>query len=58
MNMVTADMAMPPIEGMAIGCITSEPRPSARKTGMRPITVVAVVNRSKPWYERGLNTGC
>ena len=37
--------AMPPIEGMAIGCITSEPRPVAQKIGIRPKIVVAVVIR-------------
>ena len=36
---------MPPRLGMAIGCMTSEPRPVARKTGMSPMTVVAVVMR-------------
>ncbi|MEX2560765.1 MAG: hypothetical protein WD403_12665, partial [Pirellulales bacterium] len=35
-------MAMPPTLGMAIGCITSEPRPWVRKIGIKPMTVVAV----------------
>ena len=45
MKSVISEMAMPPTDGMAIGCITSEPRPSARNTGIRPMTVVAVVIR-------------
>ena len=38
---------MPPIEGIAIGCMASEPRPVAQKTGKRPKMVVAVVIRDR-----------
>lgn len=47
MNMVRADITIPPSEGMAIGRITSDPRPSTSSTGRSPITVVAVVIRLK-----------
>lgn len=33
------------MEGIAIGIMTSEPRPLAQKIGSRPMTVVAVVIR-------------
>ena len=36
---------MPPTDGIAIGFMTSEPRPVAQKMGIRPKTVVAVVIR-------------
>src|SRR5262245_7129297 len=38
MNRVMRLTAMPPTDGIAIGCITSEPRPVAQKMGMRPKT--------------------
>ena len=34
---------MPPTDGMAIGCIMSEPRPLAQKMGSRPKTVLEIV---------------
>ena len=40
-----AATTMPPTDGMAIGCITSEPRPVAQKMGIRPKTVVEIVIR-------------
>lgn len=40
---VTSWTAMPPMEGSDMGRMTSEPRPSASRTGRRPKTVVAVV---------------
>jgi hypothetical protein len=35
-------MDIPPTLGIAIGCITSQPRPCVRKIGISPMTVVAV----------------
>ena len=34
---------IPPTDGIAIGCITSEPRPVAQKMGIRPKTVVGLM---------------
>ena len=46
MKMVTSTLTtMPPTDGMAIGCITSEPRPVAQKMGIRPKMVVEIVIR-------------
>lgn len=45
MNSVIRLTAMPPTDGIAIGCITSDPRPVAQKMGMSPKTVVAIVIR-------------
>ena len=45
MNSVIKLTAMPPRDGIAIGCITSEPRPVAQKIGIRPKMVVEIVIR-------------
>ncbi len=45
MNKVMRLTAIPPMMGMAIGCITSLPRPVDQKIGRRPNTAVAVVIR-------------
>ena len=42
---VTRLIVIPPTEGIAIGFITSAPRPVAQKIGIKPTTMVAMVMR-------------
>ncbi len=49
MKMVTSTLkTMPPTDGMAIGFITSEPRPVAQKMGIKPKMVVEIVIKLGP----------